>query len=145
MSRLDFRSNGCVICGPENAVGVHVHWDADGDGAVRAEATVPAHFQGFQGMVHGGVITALLDDAMWHAIFRATGVSTVTADLSVRYRHPVPIGQPVRVEARFLRTRHRLAEAEATVQEAREGGLVLAEAHGRFLPEPVPAAEAGIP
>lgn len=123
--------NPCIVCGPTNPIGLHVRYTPDGEGVV-ARVAVPADFQGFRGVVHGGILVALLDDAMWHAVFHRTGRSTVTVDLTTRFVKPAPVGAVLTVAATAGEMRHRLARAAATVREA-ASGEVLAQGEGRFM------------
>lgn len=132
---MQFEDNPCVVCGPDNPIGLHAEWRREEAGMASATVSVPEAFQGFRGMVHGGVVAALLDDAMWHAIWSGTNVSTYTVDLKTRYRHPTHVGSPLEVRGRFLDSRHRVFRAEATVSDA-ASGEILAEAEGRFMADP---------
>ena len=64
----------CFVCGPKNPVGLKVSFNWDGKVA-RAEFTPNRSHQGWSGVVHGGIISCLLDEAMsWAALF--DGVNT---------------------------------------------------------------------
>lgn len=127
-----YGSRGCIVCGRENAAGLGVTYHAGG-GRSRAEVTPPARFQGFDGTLHGGIVSALLDDAMWYAAYSA-GMFTMTAELTVRFKKPVPVEQPLRLEGRLLSRRGRLAEMAADLRDG--AGEVLAEAAAKFLAVP---------
>jgi uncharacterized protein (TIGR00369 family) len=100
---------------------------------VRAETAVPEHLQGFDGLLHGGVICALLDDAMWWAVHAKYGVITVTADMQLRFRRPIPITSVLRLEGIAGDARRIYAAAGRIVDPS---GTILAEAAGRFVPNP---------
>lgn len=127
-----YGSRGCIVCGRENPAGLKVSYHAAG-GRSHAAVTPPGRFQGFDGTLHGGIITGLLDDAMWYAAYSA-GMFTMTAELTVRFKKPVPVERPLRLEGRLVSRRGRLAEMAA---ELRDGaGEVLAEASAKFLAVP---------
>lgn len=130
MTERPFGSRDCIVCGRHNPAGLRVTYWAE-DGRSRAEVVPPAHFQGFDGTLHGGIVSALLDDAMWYAAFSA-GLFTMTAELSVRFRKPVPVGEAIRLEGRVQAQRGRLTEMAAELSHA-VTGEVLAEASGKFL------------
>jgi uncharacterized protein (TIGR00369 family) len=88
----------CFACGPENPIGLRLHFQPEGDG-VRAETTLAAEFQGWQSVAHGGIAMALLDEAMAHAA-GAAGHRGVTASINVRFRKPVPIGAVIAITGR---------------------------------------------
>lgn len=117
----------CIVCGPHNASGMHLHFDCH-DGVARAEGTVPPHLQGYAGRAHGGVIAAILDDAMFYAIAE---VGLATAEMKVRFRRPLDTARPFRVEARCTRRTRRFGTATATLYS---GGDVVAEAESIFMP-----------
>jgi acyl-coenzyme A thioesterase PaaI-like protein len=128
-------SRGCLICGRDNPIGLHMTWQGDGDPAW-ATVVLPSTYEGFSGVAHGGVVTALLDEAMWYAIHRTVGLVTMTAAMDTRFRRPVPVMAPLYVSGRCLRTRHGLTEAMAEIRAGDASGPLLASAQGRFLPAP---------
>jgi uncharacterized protein (TIGR00369 family) len=105
----------CFICGVDNPIGLKVKPSRD-EAAGRAWMTVsiPAEFQGWEGVAHGGIISALLDEV---SVYAAFGISRqiVTAELNVRYLKPVPIGREVFVEATVRDRVRRSIMVEATI------------------------------
>ncbi len=68
MTDAEFVDDGyCFACGPYSPDGMHLHFERDGERAVRAEITLPPRFQGWRGTAHGGIVMTLLDEAMAHA------------------------------------------------------------------------------
>jgi len=122
-------AGGCFACGQANPIGLRLRFAADGDG-IRAEFTPGPHYQGYAGVVHGGIVAAALDDAMAN-LFHMRGRETVTARLEVRYRREAPIGQRLIVTAAIVRERGRVFAAEALL--ALPDGTRLAEARGTFV------------
>lgn len=125
-----YYSRDCLICGRENAAGIGARFVAE-DGVAEAVVTPPAHLQGFTGVLHGGIVTALLDDAMWYAAY-AQGLFTLTGELGVRFRRPVEMGRSLRVKGRLQARRGRLAEMSAEMRYL-DSGELLAEATGKFM------------
>lgn len=125
-----YGSLGCIICGRENPAGARAAFRRTEDGAV-TEVAPPVHLQGFNGLLHGGIITGLLDDAMWYAA-HFQGMFTMTAEIAVRFKKAVPAGRTLRVTARLVARKKRLAELSAELADA-VTGEVLAEATGKFL------------
>lgn len=130
MSVERLRENRCWVCGPDHPEGLHVAWHLGRP--VTGELVIPARYQGFTGVAHGGTIAAILDDAMWHAVWHETAQDAATVELTVRYRQPVMVGVPIVVAASAEPSAHRVAVARASL--ALPDGRVLAEARGRFLP-----------
>ena len=128
--RGPFSSRACIVCGRENEAGLRLSYWA-GDRASRADWVVDARYCGIPGYLHGGLILALLDDAMWYAAY-GEGAFTMTAEATVRYRAPVRAGQAVQALGRVEGRTGRLWRLAAELR-AEEGGSVLAVASGKFL------------
>ncbi|MDQ7859778.1 MAG: PaaI family thioesterase [Armatimonadota bacterium] len=119
-------ASSCFVCGRDNPIGLHVAFRTE-DGRVVGEFTPSALHVGFAGIVHGGILAAVLDDAM-AALGYMRGEPTVTARLAVRYRRPARPGEPLRVEASETGRRGALQQARAVLRAA--DGAVVAEAEG---------------
>ncbi len=131
------RSANCIICGENNGQGLNWKFCREADGVVYAEGTVPKGFQGFDGIVHGGIIAAILDDAMWWALYYQGDIAAMTAEMTVRYRSPVRVDDPLRVEANLEEGRGRRYRATARLIDPVESD-VLAVSDGTYL---VPRSE----
>lgn len=88
----------CFVCGVSNPKSIGVEWHLDPGNQIDACFTFSDAQQGPHGFVHGGASAAVLDEAMGLAIIYS-GQRVVTTNLSVDYRKPIPIGQPVRIHA----------------------------------------------
>ena len=119
----------CFVCGPYNAEGLHVRFETEGNG-VRAQITLPPRFQGWRGTAHGGVVMMLLDEAMAYAC-GAQGERGVTASMQLRFRGPVPLGEPIVVVGTVTWKRRNVFGVESEVRRA--NGEVLATAEGSFV------------
>ena len=129
---VDFE-HWCFACGRLNPGGMHLDFEVARDRA-QARYTADRRHQGYDGLLHGGIVTALLDEAMGWAIFHQ-GIWGVTARLNVTFRRPVPTGIELVVMGEVARDRGRLIETRGVL--ARElDGVVLAEAEGTFLRMP---------
>src|SRR5437879_8205631 len=114
---IDFE-HWCFACGRLNEAGLHLDFDVSRD---RAETrfTPRRRHEGYDGTVHGGIVTALLDETMGWAIFHQ-GIWGVTAKITVAFRQPVPIGEDLRVIGEIARDRGRLIETRGTVERSEE-------------------------
>jgi uncharacterized protein (TIGR00369 family) len=131
MSGVPFDDGNCFACGPTNPIGMHVHFDRAPDRhGVLARLTLAAEYQGWRGIAHGGIVMALLDEAMAHAAGFA-GHRGVTAAVSVRFRKPVPLEQPIEVEGRVTWQRRNVLGVEARIVDS--AGGILAQAQGSFV------------
>lgn len=119
----------CFACGQANPIGLRLRFEEAGD-EIRAVFTPGPQYQGYAGVLHGGIVAAALDDAMAN-LFHRRGRETLTAKLEIRYRREAPIGRPLVVSAKTTGERGRLFTAEATLALA--DGTRLAEARGTFV------------
>ena len=124
-------SKPCFVCGEENAAGLQVRFYVE-DGVVKAPLRVQPHHCGYENVVHGGVVAALMDETMGWAASRAVRRMFFTADLKVRYLKPVPGDRELTVCAELVRAGKRLVEARARLVDAE--GMEYARSEGRFVP-----------
>ncbi len=115
--------NYCFACGLENPYGLKLDFRIEGDRFV-TETTLVREYQSYSGVAHGGIVSTLLDEAMGGYIV-ALGEKALTGRLSVRYRHPTPIGEPIRIEGWIEQRRGRFVKMKASVALA--DGTVTAE------------------
>jgi len=113
----------CFVCGQENPIGLKLRFRREG-AMVTAEFTPGEYHQGWPGIVHGGIIEALLDEAMCYAPF-FHGMYCVTAKMEVRIRQPVLVGQRLLISSTMVRKTRKLVEAEADI--VLEDGTPVAE------------------
>ncbi len=119
----------CFACGQENPIGLRLRFAQDGS-RVRAEFTPGPQYQGYEGVLHGGIVAAALDDAMAN-LFHMRGQETLTARLEVRYRREAPIGARLIVTAGLVEERGRIFSAEASLELP--DGTRLADGFGTFV------------
>ncbi len=119
----------CFACGPENPIGLHLHFASDNEG-VRARITLAPEFQGWRDIAHGGIAMSLLDEAMAHAAGHA-GYRGVTASMNVRFRKPVPLGKELTITGRVAWQRRNVLGMEAAVRD--DSGTVLLDGEGKFV------------
>jgi len=99
----------CFVCGVENPAGLHLAFYDMADGSVVSEITVPDRYQGYPGVVHGGIVASMLDEVSSRAAMQGDMTRLMmTAKLEVRYRKPIPTGQPLRLVGRLGKRRGRL-------------------------------------
>ena len=119
----------CFVCGPENSRGLHLKFHLS-DGLCRTRFVSNSHHQGYDGWVHGGVLGAVLDDAMANWLY-LQNLHAVAGRLTFRFRTPVAIGTPLQVEGRLIKRRGKVAQMAA---EARDpSGQKVAEADGAYF------------
>ncbi|MEW6712027.1 MAG: radical SAM protein [Candidatus Riflebacteria bacterium] len=120
----------CFVCGNRNDFGLHIPMkESVKDGTCTFSWTPGPAFQGYAGIVHGGILSTLLDESMAYALMDG-GIKVVTADIRVRFHRPSPVGISLKFIATRVGQRKNLHFARASV--LLPDGTVLAEAEGRF-------------
>jgi len=119
MSQRQPNSKHCFVCGVENNFGLQIIFYDTAPGRVEADWTVSEKFQGFPGIVHGGILAAVLDEAATRTVFGANGSKrmVVTASLEVRYRKPVPLNYSLRVIGLLKEDKGEIVRAESRIQD----------------------------
>jgi uncharacterized protein (TIGR00369 family) len=119
------------VCGSNNDAGLRLSI-VSGDGGARAEFQPDTRWEGYPGLVHGGLISAVLDDLMFHAISAAISEPTVTASMEVRFRHPARTCSRLYCEARVGERRHsKVIEASGEMRD--QEGQLIATAKSKFI------------
>lgn len=121
----------CFACGMENLEGLRIHWKVDGE-TMSAQFTPPKKYQGWKGIVHGGILATLLDEAMT----RLAGIlygSAVTAEMTVRYVKPAHIGEPLFIRGEIVDGSRKIIEMKASIHAGGESGKLVAHATGRAI------------
>jgi acyl-coenzyme A thioesterase PaaI-like protein len=123
-------SDYCFACGPKNPIGLKLKFDWDGK-EVKAKFTPGEYHQGWSGLVHGGIISCLLDEAMSYAALYSR-VNSLTARMQTRFRMPLPIDEPLTVTGSVTRKTRRLVETKAELKLA-DGTLVAESTATMFI------------
>jgi acyl-coenzyme A thioesterase PaaI-like protein len=126
-------SRMCFVCGESNPAGVHVRFYEQEDSSVLARFTGAEHHQGYPGRMHGGVITSVMDETIGRAIMIRYGAEVwgVTAELTVRFRQPVPLDVELTAVGRITEEKRRVFEG--TGELYLPDGTVAAEASGKYV------------
>ncbi len=124
------KTENCFVCGPKNAAGLRVDFEVDTEArSIRGTFTPRAEHEGWENIVHGGIIAALMDEAMVK-LAAHLGMAAMSAEMTVKFKVPAHAGEEVVVQGRIVESRHRLLLAEATIER---GPVVIAEATGKLL------------
>ena len=134
VGRFEFAAHGCFACGQLNVAGLRLELHAAGD-RCWTDATLPAAFQGWEGITHGGIVSAILDEVMAWSLIGADRLG-FTARLEVDFKRPVPVGRAIHAEGWITDRRRRRFDTQAQMTDATTGE-VLAEARAIYLGAPV--------
>ena len=144
-SKVTWRENGCFVCGKSNDVGLHLEFDVDRETHVsRSSVVFDKRFQGWDNIVHGGILAAVLDDTMAYALM-SLGTMGITTQLIIKYQKPVKVGETLYLEGSVVKIKSRLAYTRAVGYSIENGDKITkVEAEGAFyLDHPDPPAKGG--
>lgn len=124
----------CFVCGQRNPFGLHLVFQQEGQSIV-ADFQPREEHQGFPGVIHGGIVASVLDEALGRTSLLGEHPEwTMTGKLEIKYRRYVPYGPLLRVRATLESARKRMQQAKGVLTLAEDEQTILAEASGIFLP-----------
>ena len=119
-------NENCFVCGKENKDGLKLDFIVKNK-RITANFSFDSRFQGFSGIIHGGIIATILDEAMVKLAFEL-GFNSVSANLNINLKKPVKPGERVVVTGEIIREFERKLKARAQLRK--EDGTLAAEAEG---------------
>jgi uncharacterized protein (TIGR00369 family) len=120
----------CYVCGKQNPAGLAVNFTIDREErSIKAAFTPSDIHQGYEGIVHGGILSSLLDEAMVKLAFKL-GIPAVTAEIVVKFKAPAAPGSQLTISGKITKETKRLLLAEAKIER---GTVIIAEANGKLL------------
>jgi len=120
----------CFVCGKDNNNGLQLDIKMDKEsGTAWAETVIDERFCGWTGVVHGGIVSSLLDELMAYAAFTVYK-SGVTGEMTVKFKKPVPTGKKIRIEGKIESNKGRIIFTSAKIlfEDA-----VMAESSGKMV------------
>jgi uncharacterized protein (TIGR00369 family) len=123
---------GCLVCGRANPKGMHLHLHVDeASGAVMTRFTPAVEHIGFEGIIHGGVLATVLDEAMvWAATWRGRRFC-VCGEMTIRFRTAAEVGKVLQVRAEVASARGRMIQTKGEIRD--ESGELMSSAEGKYL------------
>ena len=97
----------CFACGANNGLGLGLKFHKHEDGTVFGNFFADPKFEGYSGIIHGGIIATLLDSAMTHCLL-IKDIFALTGRLSIKYSTPIRTGTVVKLEARIVDQFHEM-------------------------------------
>lgn len=119
----------CLLCGSLNPRSLNLSFQTEENGAVSTRFSAHSELQGYEGILHGGVIASLLDAAMTHCLFNR-GIRAVTGDLHVRFVQPISCNLQLEIRAWVLSSHPPLYRLKAEILLAQN---VMAWAEAKFV------------
>jgi acyl-coenzyme A thioesterase PaaI-like protein len=121
----------CFVCGENNPGGLRLNFEINREKQTLETTFVAGPvFQGYDGIVHGGILSTLLDEAMAKLGYEL-GYDTITAALEIKFKKPAPILKPLKVYGEITEVKGRIVKAKARV--ATEDGTILATGSGILM------------
>jgi uncharacterized protein (TIGR00369 family) len=121
--------NYCFVCGKQNPKGLKAVFNHV-NGKSYTEIILEQEYQGYSGIIHGGIIAALLDEACVYAA-NSLGFNTVTAELKIRFKNPAAPKEKLIVQAEANHVKSKLIEAKAWIKDKQN--KIIAEAEGKLI------------
>jgi uncharacterized protein (TIGR00369 family) len=132
-------SGNCFVCGKNNPNGLRLSFEIDKEKkTLKTTFVASPTYQGWDGVVHGGILSTLLDEAMANLIHEL-GYQAITAAIEIRFKKPAPILKPLLVYGEVIELSKRLIRAKAHI--AQEDGTILATGKSTFMKQQNSAAD----
>ena len=123
------RYSGCFVCGEDNDIGLKAKFYFK-DGKAITEYITRRKFEGYQNVLHGGIISTLLDEVMIKALL-AQDIFTMTVEITVKFRKIVSIGEKLFFEGELDKQKGKLIFTKGLVKT--KNGDIVASATGKYL------------
>jgi len=121
--------NYCFVCGMKNPIGLKLDFSFDGK-TMKTEFVPQKEHQGYFNIVHGGIISTLLDEVMVKLAIEM-GMPAVTARMDIRLRKALDVGKKITVQAEILRDTKKILEVHA--KAVTEDNVIVADATGKLM------------
>jgi acyl-coenzyme A thioesterase PaaI-like protein len=118
LRKLQPNSRHCFVCGLDNPFGLHLRFYETAPGEVTINCEIPEQYQGYPGVVHGGIVASIVDEALGRAHMGLADDEPrfmYTARLTIHYRKPVPVGKPLRIVGQAEKSKKRSGTSTASV------------------------------
>ncbi len=126
-----FDDHYCFACGADNPHGLGVEWKVEGK-KTWTEFIPPRKFQGWKGIVHGGIIATLLDEAMTRLAWIACG-GALTAEMTIRFVRPARVGKKIYALGEILSESRKLVQMRASLYMNDPKGKIIAWSEGKAV------------
>ncbi|MFO7814490.1 MAG: PaaI family thioesterase [Halanaerobiales bacterium] len=122
--------NMCFACGEDNPISLGLKFEKTGEKTVKAEFEPKPVHQGYTDIMHGGLISTLLDEAM-AKVLSLNDIPALTAKMNIRFKNPVPIGKRLVISAEIENNKKGLYFTKAELKDIK--GELFASAEAKFM------------
>jgi len=119
----------CFACGKDNPIGLKLNFSYEGK-QVKAKFIPSKYHQGWENIIHGGILYTLLDEATAYAVLCHGVGSCVTAKSQINFTSMAPLKQPIQISAQVTKSTRRLIETKGILYL--EDNTVVAEIKSLF-------------
>ncbi|MFW6265079.1 MAG: PaaI family thioesterase [Bacillota bacterium] len=120
----------CFACGNNNPISLGLKFEAVDNNKVRATFIAKEEHQGYEGIVHGGIVSTLLDEAMVSAIV-ARGCEAVTAELNIRFKEALSVAEEVHITGYITKEKSRMICTAGEIRN--KDGKLKAKGEAKFM------------
>ncbi|NWF51572.1 MAG: PaaI family thioesterase [Nitrospirae bacterium] len=121
--------NYCFVCGEKNPIGLHLTFILKGSIVVSEFIPKKVH-QGYKDIVHGGIISTILDEIMVKTAL-LQGIPAITAEMRVRFRTPLIVGEKISIEASIVKMNKKIVEVSANIKKI--DNILVAEGYSKLV------------
>lgn len=123
--------NYCFVCGKENPVGLRLNFELDRDSrTIKTEFTPSKKYQGYRDLIHGGMVSTVLDEAMVKLAI-GLGINVVTASMVIKFRKPLFVGEKIIISAKLYDESKKAIKASA--RAVKDDDTIVAEAEALLM------------
>lgn len=120
----------CFACGPQNPISLKLEFDFYEENKVKAYFKPGKNLQGFKDVLHGGIISTVLDEAM-AKVLNMKGIKAVTAEINVRFKKMVPVQNNYIIHGIMKNSKKNIFFTESYLED--ENGNIYASAEAKFI------------
>jgi uncharacterized protein (TIGR00369 family) len=124
------RANYCFVCGKDNPKSLHLNFDYIDNQTVIAEFSLEKEYEGYPDTLHGGILAAILDDAMANTV-KLEGILIYTIELNIKYLRPSFVKEKLEVKGWVEAINHRIIDTKGEIKNL--SGELKVLASGRYF------------
>ena len=120
----------CFACGKDNPISLGLKFETIDNNKVKAVFKPKTEHQGYEGVLHGGIVSTLLDEAMVSAIV-AQGLEAVTAELNIRFKEAITVNEELHIYGNIIQKKSKMIITEGEIRN--QNDKLKAIGKGKFI------------